>query len=188
MAINSRNELYVAVNDTTTTTPGVRVFDTVTDRDLSRDHSTSVSCHGLDSFPRVRDRTLPWWGSHLGRIALDSWLHRQDTGIESHPLSEILCLFFCAVPSLRHFPLRRMSGRIGHPFLTSLQEGGRVEQDARGITHKGGADDLSPPCFADRSAASHRQCMALVVVIGRLTVLGCSNDDDSASVPAAPVI
>ena len=35
MAINSRNELYVAVNDTTTTTPtGVRVFDTVTDRDL----------------------------------------------------------------------------------------------------------------------------------------------------------
>ena len=34
MAINSRNELYVAVNDTTTTTPGVRVFDAVTDRDL----------------------------------------------------------------------------------------------------------------------------------------------------------
>ncbi len=34
MAINSRNELYVAVNDSTTTTPGVRVFDTVTDRDL----------------------------------------------------------------------------------------------------------------------------------------------------------
>jgi hypothetical protein len=34
MAINSRNELYVAVTDTTTTTPGVRVFDTVTDRDL----------------------------------------------------------------------------------------------------------------------------------------------------------
>jgi hypothetical protein len=34
MAINSRNELYVAVNDVTTTTPGVRVFDTVTDRDL----------------------------------------------------------------------------------------------------------------------------------------------------------
>jgi DNA-binding beta-propeller fold protein YncE len=33
-AINSRNELYVAVNDSTTTTPGVRVFDTVTDRDL----------------------------------------------------------------------------------------------------------------------------------------------------------
>ena len=26
------------------------------------------------------------------------------------------------------------------------------------------------------------QCMALVVVIGILTVLGCSNDDDSASV------
>ena len=34
MAINSRNELYVAVNDVTTTTPGVRVFDTVTDSDL----------------------------------------------------------------------------------------------------------------------------------------------------------
>ena len=34
MAINSRNELYVAVKMTTTTTPGVRVFDTVTDRDL----------------------------------------------------------------------------------------------------------------------------------------------------------
>ena len=34
MAINSRNELYVAVNDSTTTTPGVRVFDTVTDSDL----------------------------------------------------------------------------------------------------------------------------------------------------------
>jgi DNA-binding beta-propeller fold protein YncE len=34
MAINSRNELYVAINDTTTTTPGVRVFDTVTNRDL----------------------------------------------------------------------------------------------------------------------------------------------------------
>ena len=34
LAINSRNELYVAVNDSTTTTPGVRVFDTVTDRDL----------------------------------------------------------------------------------------------------------------------------------------------------------
>ena len=30
------------------------------------------------------------------------------------------------------------------------------------------------------------QCMALVVVIGILTVLGCSNDDDSASVAAAP--
>jgi hypothetical protein len=27
-------QLYVAVNDATTTTPGVRVFDTVTDRDL----------------------------------------------------------------------------------------------------------------------------------------------------------
>jgi hypothetical protein len=34
MAINSRNELYVAVNDMTTPTPGVRVFDTVTDSDL----------------------------------------------------------------------------------------------------------------------------------------------------------
>jgi len=34
MAINSRNELYVAVNDATTTPTGVRVFDTVTDRDL----------------------------------------------------------------------------------------------------------------------------------------------------------
>jgi hypothetical protein len=34
MAINSRNELYVAVTDTATTTPGVRVFDTITDRDL----------------------------------------------------------------------------------------------------------------------------------------------------------
>jgi hypothetical protein len=34
LVMNSRNELYVAVNDTTTTTPGVRVFDTVTDRDL----------------------------------------------------------------------------------------------------------------------------------------------------------
>jgi hypothetical protein len=34
LAINSRNELYVAVNDVTTTTPGVRVFDTVTDSDL----------------------------------------------------------------------------------------------------------------------------------------------------------
>jgi len=33
MAINSRNEVYVAVNDSTTTS-GVRVFDTVTDRDL----------------------------------------------------------------------------------------------------------------------------------------------------------
>ena len=34
IAINSRNELYVAVRDETTTTTGVRVFDTVTDRDL----------------------------------------------------------------------------------------------------------------------------------------------------------
>ena len=34
LAINSRNELYVAVRDLRTTTPGVRVFDTVTDRDL----------------------------------------------------------------------------------------------------------------------------------------------------------
>jgi hypothetical protein len=34
IAINSRNELYVAVNDETATTPGLRVFDTVTDRDL----------------------------------------------------------------------------------------------------------------------------------------------------------
>lgn len=34
IAINSRNELYVAVNDSTTATPGVRVFDTVTDSDL----------------------------------------------------------------------------------------------------------------------------------------------------------
>ena len=34
LAINSRNELYVAVNDVNTPTPGVRVFDTVTGRDL----------------------------------------------------------------------------------------------------------------------------------------------------------
>jgi hypothetical protein len=34
LAINSRNELYVAVNDTTATLTGVRVFDTATDRDL----------------------------------------------------------------------------------------------------------------------------------------------------------
>lgn len=34
LAINSRNELYLAVTDTATTTPGLRVFDTVTDRDL----------------------------------------------------------------------------------------------------------------------------------------------------------
>ena len=34
LAVNSRNELYVAVRDLRTTTPGVRVFDTVTDRDL----------------------------------------------------------------------------------------------------------------------------------------------------------
>jgi DNA-binding beta-propeller fold protein YncE len=34
IAINSRNELYAAVNDETTATPGLRVFDTVTDRDL----------------------------------------------------------------------------------------------------------------------------------------------------------
>jgi hypothetical protein len=34
LAINSRNELYVAVRDQTTPTPGVRVFDTVTDSDL----------------------------------------------------------------------------------------------------------------------------------------------------------
>jgi DNA-binding beta-propeller fold protein YncE len=34
LAINSRNELYVAVTDVATTTPGVRVFDTVTNRDL----------------------------------------------------------------------------------------------------------------------------------------------------------
>jgi DNA-binding beta-propeller fold protein YncE len=34
IAINSRNELYAAVSDETTTTTGVRVFDTVTDRDL----------------------------------------------------------------------------------------------------------------------------------------------------------
>ena len=34
MAINSRNELYVAVTDLATATPGVRVFDTVTNRDL----------------------------------------------------------------------------------------------------------------------------------------------------------
>ena len=34
IAINSRDELYVAVSDETTTTPGVRVFDTVSDRDL----------------------------------------------------------------------------------------------------------------------------------------------------------
>jgi hypothetical protein len=34
IASNSRDELYVAVSDETTTTPGVRVFDTVSDRDL----------------------------------------------------------------------------------------------------------------------------------------------------------
>ena len=34
LAINSRNELYVAVTDLATATPGVRVFDTVTNRDL----------------------------------------------------------------------------------------------------------------------------------------------------------
>jgi hypothetical protein len=34
LAVNSRNELYVAVGDVTTPTPGVRVFDTVTDQDL----------------------------------------------------------------------------------------------------------------------------------------------------------
>ena len=34
LAINSRNELYVAVNSTTATLAGVRVFDTATDRDL----------------------------------------------------------------------------------------------------------------------------------------------------------
>ena len=34
LALNSRNELYVAVRDLTMTTPGVRVFDTVSDRDL----------------------------------------------------------------------------------------------------------------------------------------------------------
>jgi hypothetical protein len=34
LALNSRNELYVAVNDVTTPTPGVRVFDAVTNSDL----------------------------------------------------------------------------------------------------------------------------------------------------------
>ena len=34
LAINSRNELYVAVNSTTAILAGVRVFDTATDRDL----------------------------------------------------------------------------------------------------------------------------------------------------------
>jgi hypothetical protein len=34
LALNSRNELYVAVNDVTTPTPGVRVFDAVTNNDL----------------------------------------------------------------------------------------------------------------------------------------------------------
>jgi hypothetical protein len=34
LAINSRNELYVAVTDLATATPGVRVFDTVTNADL----------------------------------------------------------------------------------------------------------------------------------------------------------
>lgn len=34
LAINSRNELYLAVADTRTTTPGLRIFDTISDRDL----------------------------------------------------------------------------------------------------------------------------------------------------------
>lgn len=35
LAINSRNELYLTVRDLRTTTPGLRIFDTVTDRDLT---------------------------------------------------------------------------------------------------------------------------------------------------------
>jgi hypothetical protein len=34
-AVNSRNELYLAVNDTTTPTPGVRIFNTVTDTEIT---------------------------------------------------------------------------------------------------------------------------------------------------------
>jgi hypothetical protein len=35
LAINSRNEVYMAVADTTTTTPGLRIFDAVTDNDIT---------------------------------------------------------------------------------------------------------------------------------------------------------
>jgi hypothetical protein len=35
LAINSRNELYLAVADARTPTPGLRIFDTGTDRELT---------------------------------------------------------------------------------------------------------------------------------------------------------
>ena len=35
LAINSRNEIYLAVADARTPTPGLRIFDAVTDRELT---------------------------------------------------------------------------------------------------------------------------------------------------------
>ncbi|MGE3539435.1 MAG: hypothetical protein AB7N91_18630 [Candidatus Tectimicrobiota bacterium] len=42
LALNSRNELYMAVADTRTPTPGLRIFDAVTDRDLTGGQPLSV--------------------------------------------------------------------------------------------------------------------------------------------------
>ena len=75
IAINSRNELYVAVRDETTTTTGVRVFDTVTDRDLIPG-PLNVGQLPPDWVLFLENRPYPCLvvGSHLGRITLDSWL------------------------------------------------------------------------------------------------------------------
>src|SRR5262249_46268583 len=36
VAINSRNEVYLAVTDTQTSTPGLRIFDAITDNEITK--------------------------------------------------------------------------------------------------------------------------------------------------------